>query len=110
MQEDIEKLKQNWNGYHAAPIPHKIINLCRDIVKELPIQPEIFPTCRKTIQMQYELDTKDYLEFEIYENKISVLKVPLRKYDMLIEFDIDICQKSELIHIVNDFVHEARPE
>lgn len=93
--EDISKLEYNWNGYNAKPIPKEIIEKVKEVIIKLgnDRQPEIFPTGRETIQIEYEYDKKElyyviekdfhipklkeskerYLEFEFYKNKIECL-------------------------------------
>ena len=72
--EDISKLKYNWNGYGAKPIPWKIIDRVKKVIIKLGNnkQPEIFPTGRETIQIQYEYKRKR-LYFEL-ENDMSIPK------------------------------------
>lgn len=93
--EDIKKLKFNWNGYNAKPIPEEIIEKVKKVIIKLgnDKQPEIFPTGRETIQIEYEYEKKEiyyvveknfhipklsksrerYLEFEFYKDKIECL-------------------------------------
>ncbi|KJE25644.1 hypothetical protein LG52_3208 [Geobacillus kaustophilus] len=35
-------------------------------------QPKLFPTARDSIQLEFEKENGDYLEFELFENKIDV--------------------------------------
>lgn len=66
--EQIAALEENWNGYGASPIPSSIIRDVEGFLCTLPIQPEIFPTARPSIQLEY--DTADrHIEFEITEEK-----------------------------------------
>lgn len=46
------------------------------ILKELPFQPEIFPTYQGTVQLEYEKESGKYLEIEITpENAMSIFKI-----------------------------------
>lgn len=46
------------------------------ILKELPYQPEIFPTYQGTVQLEYEKTSGKYLEIEITpENAMSIFKI-----------------------------------
>ena len=60
----ISKLHDNWNGYGAEPLQKKLIALTADLIRKLYIQPEIFPTADGTIQLEFEKDNGDYLEFQ----------------------------------------------
>lgn len=64
----IASLPDNWNGYGASAFPPRLIERIRLIITTLTHQPEIFPTAADSIQLEYEKENGDYLEFEIYEN------------------------------------------
>ena len=66
--ERIATLGHNWNGYGAEPLSAKLILQARNLLYELYIQPEIFPTAAGTIQLEYEKDNGDYLEFQLNKN------------------------------------------
>ena len=71
---EIKNLKDNWNGYGAKIISDKVINLAIKIVNKLDDQSfNIYPVARNSIQIEYNLDDRSYLEFEIFEDKISLL-------------------------------------
>ena len=99
----IQKMEKDWNGYGAEPIPKDIIDLSRNIVVILDYQPNIFPTARRSIQMEYRLIDKSYLEFEIFANHISILEVPQRIYSKAIEKEISAKNYRQLSLIVSNF-------
>lgn len=66
--DSFKSLQQDWNGYSAAPISKKLIDSVTYILMNLTRQPEIFPTARNSIQLEYEKLNGDYLEFEIFED------------------------------------------
>lgn len=72
---NIGKLKPGWNGYGAPSIEEGIINQAKLIVAQLKMQPEIFPTGRGTVQMEYHQNDGTYLEFELFTDKITVLYI-----------------------------------
>lgn len=45
------------------------------VLKMLPILPDIFPTFRDSIQFEYEKSNGEYLEFEVFEDKIGVFSL-----------------------------------
>ena len=67
MEQHIDSLKDNWNGNGARAFSHELVDKVRIWVKNLPIQPEIFPTALNTIQLEYENSRRDHLEIEIGE-------------------------------------------
>lgn len=73
MLEAVSHLDDNWDGYGAAKIDKDIIRKANEIIYNLIYQPEIFPTGRSTIQLEFDKNG-DYLEFEIYSSKITMFK------------------------------------
>ena len=68
----IAKLEDNWNNNGANSFSAKLIEKCRGIVIQLVAEPFICPTACGSIQFEYEKENGDYLEFEIYEDRIEV--------------------------------------
>lgn len=101
--ENIQKLENDWNGYGAESFPTNVISLSRDIVMILDYQPEIFPTGRQTVQMEYELSDRSYLEIEVYEGKIKIMEVPQRRYSEAKIFELSARDYSKIATIVNGF-------
>ena len=69
------ELSDNWNGYDAEKISKDVIMSAITAVYLIEIQPDVFPTGRNSIQFEYEKKNGDYLEFEIYSNHITMLKI-----------------------------------
>ena len=65
--EEIENLRDSWNGNGAHPFSKKLINKVKEIIDNSMIQPEIFPTALGTIQLEYDNSRKDHMEIEISE-------------------------------------------
>lgn len=72
---DIAHLKSNWNGNNANPFPASLIEKCTTLISQLEVQPFISPTAYGAIQMEYEKENGDYLEFEIYPERIEVYQI-----------------------------------
>lgn len=68
----ISKLPDNWNGFGTQAFPTRLIELCKEIIQKLEIQPSVFPTGQNSIQFEYEKPNGDYLEFELYIEKVEV--------------------------------------
>lgn len=101
--DEIAALEYDWDGYGAKRFSNKLIEKCKNILYTLSIRPKIYPTGRQSIQFQYELEDRSYLEFEIFETKTVCLLVPKRKYSNAVtkcfsEFEID-----KIKEIVNNF-------
>lgn len=101
---DMQNLTPGWNGYDGKKISTEAILLARRIILILgDYQPEIYPTGRGTVQMQYELPDRSYLEFEVFPDRIEILEVPKRIYSKAKELTIPIKQYTQIVSIVEDF-------
>lgn len=96
---EIRCLEDNWNGNGAPKFSSQLLDSVRSIVEKLTRQPHIFPTARESIQLEYENDVGDYLEFEVFEG--GRLKMFFYGHDgKMITEDISI----EMIYeVVNNF-------
>lgn len=72
---DISLLQSNWNGNGAQPFSEMLVNKCYIILNQLAAEPFVCPTACGAIQFEYEKENGEYLEFEIYEDKIEVYSV-----------------------------------
>jgi hypothetical protein len=103
LQKNIERLNgyryfsDNWDGQGAEIISDIVIDKSIEILKSLSIQPSVFPTGRGSVQIEYELENEDYLEFEIFENHIECL---MEKGED--EIDVEVNQE-QIAQIVRDF-------
>lgn len=82
--EEFRKLEKDWNMYDADPLPPKVIDNAIEILKHLNIQPKVFPTAVDSIQFEYEEEIRTdedepistaYMEFEVKEDKIDMMRV-----------------------------------
>ena len=64
----IAQLKDNWDGYGAEHFSEQLINHANSLIRRLYIQPEIFPIADGSLQIEYEKDNGDYLEFQFTGN------------------------------------------
>lgn len=69
--DEIAKLDDDWNRNGAIPFPAQLIEKCRGILMQLAAEPFICPTACGSIQFEYEKENGEYLEFEIYEDRIE---------------------------------------
>jgi hypothetical protein len=95
--DEISKLEENWNDNGAKPFSNRLITKARYIIDDLLIQPEVFPTARNSIQLEYEKKTGEYMEFEIYESSIKVYIVDQNENED--EYEIEYSEKK-----INDAV------
>jgi hypothetical protein len=100
---EISHLENNWDGNGAEKINNDAIEIAFSIIKNVSVQPELYPTGRKSIQLQYELEDRSYLEFEIFENNIMCMKVPKRIYSNASFEEIDSGNVDRVNQIVKEF-------
>lgn len=70
--DDILGLKDNWNDNGAKSFSRQLVEKCRLIVNDLVFEPFICPTACGSIQLEYEKEDGDYLEFEIFDDRVEV--------------------------------------
>lgn len=73
--KDFSKLEDNWDDNGAIKIQNNIINSALSALYLLKIQPDVFPTGRNSIQFEYEKANGDYLEFEFFEDHITMYSI-----------------------------------
>ncbi len=73
---EIGELEDNWNQYGASKFEPELILKCIRFISEVDLdyQPEIFPSARQSVQIEFEPDENHYLEFEIFIDRIKLYK------------------------------------
>ena len=94
-------LPENWNNNDASKFKETLINKVRRIIDYLEFQPDIFPTAQNSIQLEYEKSNGDYLEFEIFDDRIKVFQSIKDSEKEYTAEDI-----SEIQDLVNEFYSE----
>lgn len=97
----FSELPANWNENGALPFSNALIKRCRHIISILDVQPEIFPTGANSIQMEYEKENGEYLEFNIYDDRIDIYRVDSDGSED--EYSIGIQEENMLKKLVGEF-------
>lgn len=71
--KSFKELQSNWNYCHAAPFEDELILKAEKLISMIWKQPDVFPTGRESIQFEYEKENGDYLEFEVFSDRINKL-------------------------------------
>lgn len=95
---EISALPNNWDGDGAAAFSSSIIDFVKKLIFTLSVQPDIFPTLRNSIQLEYENVKNEYLEFEVFEDHIKSFF-----YDHKDRSIVKEIRAEEVNAIVNDF-------
>lgn len=90
--------RRNWNDNGAPPFIERLIELAIEVVRTLDYQPQVFPTARKSILLEYEKPEGKYLGIEVFSNRIEAFKQPQGEIVSLIPSDLE-----RLREIVNEF-------
>ena len=98
--QNISQLKDDWNGNGASAVKDTLIKKMKYLILRLNIQPEIFPTARGSIQFEYEKETGEYLEFELFDTRLEVLTMGSDGNNYSYDMDIDI---EEINKVVDKF-------
>jgi hypothetical protein len=89
---DFATLEEGWNGYGSLKISDEVIEIAKNLVLKLQRLPDVFPTGRNSIQLEYEnFDSGNYLEIEVFPNK-SVCYYENKERDEYDEFLVDNVQ------------------
>lgn len=99
--DEMYKFKKNWNLYGANPIPKETLDLTKKVLKELTMQPEVFPTGASTIQLEYEKGN-NYLEIELCENSLSLFMLNEKDKD---SFSIKSYYEFRGIDSISDYIN-----
>lgn len=101
--ESFSSLKKGWDGYHAEAIPESVISKTRDLLLEVktPSNPklQVFPTGRKTVQIEYYIDDNNQIEVEVFQEHYNVFVASqgAEKEEQV--------TKKKAITILNDFIY-----
>ena len=72
---EISCLEDGWDGDRASAIPSKVIDRVKELLIVLPSGAKIFPTGRKSVQIEYHKAEDDFFELEISSDTYSVYSV-----------------------------------
>lgn len=78
--EKMAHFEYDWNGNGGEKFTRGAIDAFRTVIDVLHRQPQIAPTGRNSLLMQYELDDKSRLIFEVNENKAEKVHIPKGNY------------------------------
>ena len=113
LKENLDKLntiadfKDDWNGYRAIHFSSELINKAKNILLNLHEQPDLFPTGRQSIQLEYHSTNGNYLEFEIFEERVIAMQVTGDDYDNAQFWELSCGDLTQIKQIAGNFVNAA---
>lgn len=98
--DKIAALDKNWDGEGGEPIPEQIILKTKCIILdlELNVQPQIFPTKRGTLVLEYGDGEGKELDIEVFDDKFEIIS-ELGGEEK--EFETD--QFKNIFHLIDEF-------
>lgn len=103
--ENIVELETDWNGYGAEPFSTTLVDEVKNIILNLNEQPEIFPTGRNSIQLEYHLPDESYLELEVFEDKVVAMQVSGTDYDNAQFWEVATDDVAQIRNITDKFLN-----
>ena len=88
-------------------VSHKVFENTLDIVFHAIRQPEIFKTYDNSVNLQYELKDDSYLEFEVFDDRITCMIVPKRVYDDAYFPEVEMLDMNKINKIIGEFYGAA---
>ena len=70
--DSFEKLEENWDGYGGYPLSARVLKRARKFVKNLDYPLQVFPTGRNSVQFETERDNGNYIEFELFGDRMTL--------------------------------------
>ncbi|MBR2768292.1 MAG: hypothetical protein IKD68_05110 [Solobacterium sp.] len=95
------KYEKDWNGYGAEPFSASLIMSVKKLLMSMNVQPQIFPAADHSIQLEYDGEEGEYLEFQVFENG-TVHYYSIDKNGNEKEKEM-ICSAEEMNHLIEDF-------
>ena len=78
--EKMASFESDWNGNCGLPFTATAINRFKQVIRKLAIQPQIAPTGRNSLLLQYEKKDGTLLTFELKERSAEMVYVPFGIY------------------------------
>ena len=73
--KDLLTLEDNWNDNGAKAFSKELIRKAQFFYCKLSKKPLIFPTAFESVQLEYEDDNGNYLEMEVYNDRIKIFEI-----------------------------------
>ena len=97
-------LKKGWDGYQAETIPETVLSRTQNMLLELQSSSnpklQVFPTGRRTVQIEYFIDDDNQIEVEVFQNHYNAFVVVRGD-----ETEKKVTKKEAII-LLNDFIYE----
>lgn len=71
----LSSLSENWNGYGSQSFNPYLVNKVEHTIVNMDMQPNLYPTGRNSIQLEFEKHNGDYLEFEVFEEETHLYSI-----------------------------------
>lgn len=103
--ENIAQLEDDWDGYGAKSFSTTVIATVRNIISYLKEQPEIFPTGRGSVQLEYHMPDYSYLELEVFDDKVVVMQILNSDYDNAQFWELPSNEITKILNITHNLLN-----
>ena len=86
-------------------VSDQVIANARMFVANVRKQPMIFKTHRNSVQFEYELEDGSYLEFELYEERLTCMEIPCADVSKAFFPDVSYDDSGIINKIIEDFIN-----
>ncbi|MBQ1843026.1 MAG: hypothetical protein II133_00320 [Lachnospiraceae bacterium] len=80
---DYSKLDEGWNGYNARKFTDDALRIFRDTINAIDRQPEISPTGRNSLYMQFTFEDNTMVSYELFTNRMDEVVIPYGDYSLM---------------------------
>lgn len=102
----LDDVKQHQNENEEDYVSAKVIENARALVVNIVSQPAIFKTHRNSIQFEYELTDGSYLEFELFEDRLTCMEIPRAEAGKAIFPNVSYDDLGGINRIIRGFMNE----
>lgn len=98
---EVAGLEDNWNENGAKKFSNNLLKKVYILLCSLAIQPLLYPTACGSIQLEYEKENGEYLEFEVFEENTHVFLIDKDGREK--EWTLDSADEQRIERVINEF-------
>lgn len=99
LSEIITTQEEGDEDYVSETVVDNALRIIFHIIR----QPRLFRTFENSIHMQFETEDRSYLEFEVFEDRMTCMLVPQRDYERALHPEVSLSDMKGINKIVGDF-------
>lgn len=104
----LSEIRYEQNKDEDCFVPEKALDNALRIIHHIIRQPELFITNEQSVHMQFEASDNSYLEFEVFEDRVSCMYVPRREYEKATFPDVSLDNLDSINSVISRMYNEFR--